>query len=178
MKVKLLIDNIEIVADISKEEYEKIKVLEHVEKLTGYESKLGNSISNKYYYIDDSSAAHVETDFDTNTSTDCNRYNYANYYSDKTVAKNNARADTLIRQLRRFAIENSENNLDWKNPMQIKFYITFNNNSKELDINISYCSTVKILGVIFFDSNELAQKAINEFKDELIWYFTKYKDSI
>ena len=33
-------------------------------------------------------------------------------------------------------------------------------------------------GTILFDSEETAQAAIDEFHDELIWYFTEYKDSL
>ena len=31
---------------------------------------------------------------------------------------------------------------------------------------------------IYFDSQETAGRVIEEFKDELTWYFTEYKDSL
>lgn len=99
----------------------------------------------------------------------------ANYYSDKTVAENNARADTLMRKLRRFAVEHRETEIDWEG-WAGKFYIEYNydGNSLETDCDYSYRS----FGKIYFDSIETANDAISEFKDELLWYFTEYKDSL
>ena len=33
-------------------------------------------------------------------------------------------------------------------------------------------------GVIYFDLGETANAAIDEFRDELIWYFTEYKEGL
>lgn len=43
-----------------------------------------------------------------------------------------------------------------------------------IDQNIYY----RYHGIIYFDSGEAAQLAIETFHDELIWYFTEYKDSL
>ena len=103
-------------------------------------------------------------------------YINANYYSSKTVAENNARADKLMRQLRRFAVEHREKELEWKNNCSSKFKIVFDQNDK--DIYVDDNQFIQLYGAIYFDTKKIAQLAIDTFKDELLWYFTEYKDSL
>lgn len=95
-------------------------------------------------------------------------YKNANYYSSDIVAKNNFRADKLMRQLRRFAVEHRTKD----NPNE-KFYIYY---MKQVGLQVSR-STNKHIGP-WFDTLHAASQAIETFKDELIWYFTEYKDSL
>lgn len=109
-------------------------------------------------------------------SDDKERYIAANYYSDKNVAENNARADRLMRQLRRFAVEHRSNELNWKDNKQNKFLISYDYSLG--DIDIEYEDDCRELFTTFFDTRQIAQLAIDTFHDELIWYFTEYKDSL
>lgn len=102
-------------------------------------------------------------------------YENANYYSDKTIAENNARADKLMRQLRRFAVEHRDNNLDWSNSSALKYTIRYGYSTGFM---VGRECFGRDFGAIFFNSEETAQLAINTFRDELIWYFTEYKDSL
>lgn len=95
-------------------------------------------------------------------------YGIANYYSSVEIAEDNARADELMRQLRRFAVENRTKD----NPNE-KFYIYY---MKQVGLQVSR-STNKHIGP-WFDTLHAASQAIETFKDELIWYFTEYKDSL
>ena len=103
-------------------------------------------------------------------------YEVANYYSDKTVAENNARADKLMRQLRRFAVEHREKEIDWNDWEKKKCKICFDYSEKELFVD--HFSHLRDLFAIYFDSEETANLAIETFRDELVWYFTEYKDSL
>jgi hypothetical protein len=103
-------------------------------------------------------------------------YEIGNYYSDKTVAENNIRADKLMRQLRRFAVEHRKNELDWNDEWQEKWSIFYDSQAKRLGAWDAYTS--RELSSIYFDYKEVAELAIETFRDELMWYFTKYKDSI
>ena len=103
-------------------------------------------------------------------------YKDANYYSDKTVAENNARADALMRKLRRFAVEHREKEFNWFDESQYKFGFYYY--YKDQDIKIAPYLNCKSFGSIYFDTQETAEAAIEEFKDELIWYFTEYEDSL
>ena len=169
MKAKLIIEGKEIEIEISEEEYKKLYPSE--EKKTGYQRV---AKYDGFYY--ESSDATVEDGLEEHTKLDDEYYDIANYYSSETVAENNARADKLMRQLRRFSVEHrgcgvNLNGIDTK-----KNYICYDYEDNELRTSFMFSS--RIFGVINFDSEETAQAAIDTFRDELIWYFTEYKDSL
>ena len=169
MKAKLIIEGKEIEVEISEEEYKKLRSSE--EKKTGYERVPELDI---YFYAN--SGGYVETDCEDYYDVDNEYYESANYYSDKTVAENNARADKLMRQLRRFSVEHRGCGVDFNDIKTKKFFITYNYENNEL--RLGYTLQLKAFGIICFDSREVTQAAIDEFHDELIWYFTEYKDSL
>lgn len=166
MKATLIIEGKEIEIEISEEEYKKLHPSE-----TGYERALENS---EFYY--EHSRGDVETSIDEYCNIDDKYYESANYYSSDVVAENNARADKLMRQLRRFAVQHREPGINFNNANTAKFYIICDYENDELRSN--YTSYAKIFGAIYFDSREVANAAIDKFHDELIWYFNEYKDSL
>ena len=169
MKAKLIIENKEIEIEISEEEYKKLHSSE--EKKTGYERVPESDI---YFYAN--TKGDVETACEDCYDVDDEYYESANYYSDKTVAENNARADKLMRQLRRFSVEHREHGVNLNNVNTEKRYICYDYEGNELGTTFTFVA--RVFGVIYFDSEETAQAAIDEFRDELIWYFTEYKDSL
>ena len=169
MKAKLIIENKEIEIEISEEEYKKLQPSE--EKKTGYERVPESDI---YFYAHPSGC--VETTCEACYDIDDECYESANYYSDKTVAENNTRADKLMRQLRRFSVEHRGHGVDFNSTETAKHYIYYDCVHDEL--RTTYTFYAGVFGVIYFDSEETAQAAIDKFRDELIWYFTEYKDSL
>ena len=169
MKAKLIIEGKEIEVEISEEEYKKLQPSE--EKKTGYERVPESDI---YFYA--STKGDVETACEDCYDVDDEYYESANYYSDKTVAENNARADKLMRQLRRFAVQHREPGINFNNATTEKYYIICDYENDEL--RATYTSYAKVFGAIYFDSREVANAAIDKFHDELIWYFNEYKDSL
>ena len=169
MKAKLIIENKEIEIEISEEEYKKLQPSE--EKKTGYERVPESDI---YFYAN--TKGDVETACEDCYDVDDEYYESANYYSDKTVAENNARADKLMRQLRRFSVEHRERGVDFNSTKTAKHYIYYDCIHDELDITFTFFA--RVFGMVYFDSEETAQAAIDKFRDELIWYFTEYKDSL
>ena len=169
MKAKLIIEDKEIEVEISEEEYKKLQPSE--EKKTGYERVPESDI---YFYAN--TKGDVETACEDCYDVDDEYYESANYYSDKTVAENNARADKLMRQLRRFSVEHRERgvNLNDTNTKKYCIYYDYGNNT----LGTAFTLYAKTFGTILFDSEETAQAAMDEFHDELIWYFTEYKDSL
>ena len=169
MKAKLIIEDKEIEIEISEEEYKKLQPPE--EKKTGYERVPKSSV---YFYVtyNDKVDTTVEDCYDVDN--EC--YESANYYSSEPIAKNNARADKLMRQLRRFSVEHRECgvNLNDVNTKQYCIYYDYGNNT----LGTAFTLCAKTFGVICFDSDETTLAAINAFRDELIWYFTEYKDSL
>ena len=169
MKAKLIIEGKEIEIEISEEEYKKLQPSE--EKKTGYERVPKNG---KYFY--EFGKGDVESDIEDYYDVDNEYYESANYYSDKTVAENNARADKLMRQLRRFSVEHRGHEVDFNSTETEKHYIYYDCVRDEL--RTTYTFYAGVFGVIYFDSEETANAAIDKFRDELIWYFTEYKDSL
>ena len=169
MKAKLIIEDKEIEIEISEEEYKKLQPSE--EKRTGYERVPENS---EFYY--EHSRGDAEASIDEYCNLDDKYYESANYYSSETVAENNARADKLMRQLRRFSVEHRGRGVNLNDIDTKKNYICYDCENNELRTSFMFSS--RIFGVIHFDSEETAQAAIDEFRGELIWYFTEYKDSL
>ena len=166
MKAKLIIKGKEIEIEISEEEYKKLQPSK-----TGYERVPENC---DFYY--ESSGSDVERGFDEHCYIDDKYYDIANYYSSDFVAENNARADKLMRQLRRFAVQHREPGINFNNATTEKYYIICDYENDEL--RATYTSYAKVFGAIYFDSREVANAAIDKFHDELIWYFNEYKDSL
>lgn len=137
------------------------------EKKTGYEREIK---PNDYYYL--SSLGGVDSDVESNVAVDDRRFNVGNYFTCRKVAESNARADALMRQLRRFAAEHG----GCVSPAHLREgncsgYTLFKD-----DAGIKVCSTCGYtdFGEILFPSAETAKAAINAFRDELTWYFTEY----
>lgn len=167
MKATLLVNGKEFPIIINDPELQRL--LEQ-QKKTGYERINGKE---GYYTITGSGEVLKLCD---NTSDDAHNYMIANYYSDITVASHNARADKLMRQLRRFAVEHREKDLGWGNKDVKKYCIRYEHDIKKIRIDSWYTS--QFYSVVYFDSIEAAESAIEAFRDELIWYFTEYKDSL
>lgn len=166
---KLMIDGEELKTQIEIDEAD-LKAMQNKKK-TGYE-RVGDL--KKYYWIDGDGLIH--TSYNNNITSDDLRFDVGNYYSSKDIAENNARADQLMRQLRRFAVENRKQEIEWNDFFQLKFYLYYDYKDRVLNIG-QYYST-RDCGTIYFDSEETAKNAISKFYDELIWYFTEYKDSL
>lgn len=97
-------------------------------------------------------------------------YKNANYYSSDIVADNNFRADKLMRQLRRFAVEHRSND-----KVAERYYIYYIRDSNLLQLRRD---TVNSFIGPWFDNQHAGAQAIETFYDELIWYFTEYRDSL
>lgn len=144
----------------------KLQELIAPKKKTGYERV---NCRERYYY-DNLMPNQIESTNDIRITLDDDNYEIANYYSDETVAKNNARADTLMRQLRRFAVEHRSND-----KVAERYYIYYLRDSNLLQLRRD---TVNSFIGPWFDNQHAGAQAIETFHDELIWYFTEYRDSL
>lgn len=167
MKAKLIVEGKEFPIEIQDPELQKLLA----SRKTGYERV---DESQKYWY--QASSGNVERKSNMRDNLDAMYYSNANYYSDETVARNNVRADALMRQLRRFAVEHRNKKMNWANEEMRKYYICTIYGTDELTCDFTY--TVRGFGTIYFDTEEVAELAIKTFHDELVWYFTEYKDSL
>lgn len=160
MKAKLIVEDKEFPIEI---QYPELQKLLAPSKKTGYE-RVG---SDDHFFCEyGGQAVRIKSCDDSDKSL----YTSANYYSNEIVAKNNTRADKLMRQLRRFAVEHRENN----NPTErYSIYYVKNPGILQLRRDETFCFCAP-----WFDSQHTGAQAIKAFKDELIWYFTEYKDSL
>ena len=107
---KLIIDGKEIEVKISEEDLEKLTD----KRTTGYErARYGST-----YYTDSYGVVATFEESAGHSKFDGKVYESGNYYSDLDVAANNIRADNLMRQLRRFAVESRKVDIDWTNENQ------------------------------------------------------------
>ena len=167
MIAKLIVEGKEFPIEIQDPELQKLLA---PSKKTGYE-RVGTG--DEFWCVDYVNDIHIAHEGCNGPSfTENHLYKYANYYSDKTIAENNARADKLMRQLRRFAVEHRENELDW-NDDSPKYCIQ-NWGGPRVNKDIYD----QDFGQIYFDTEEAAELALKTFHDELVWYFTEYKDSL
>lgn len=167
MNAKLIVEGIEFDIEILDPELQKMLV---PARKTGYER-----VKNEKYYFDNGTGTVDFVVKDSNNTFDDNMFDVANYYSSKEVAENNARADKLMHQLRRFAVEHRNEKLKWNSDAYI-YGIYYNHSARMICIDSHFIS--QRLGAIYFDGEETAKLAIESFKDELTWYFTEYKDSL
>ena len=166
--MKVTVDGVELKVKISEEELAKLTKVKEPKK-TGYE----RVDKGKRYFIA-TGVGSVEAFTEDNYNLDDTHFKNANYYSDRVLAGDIARADKLMRQLRRFAAENCEE-VEW-DCINSHYHIYYNYRAKMLcAYDACFC---RDLGSIFFDNMKTAQKAIDTFKDELLWYFTEYRDRV
>lgn len=167
MKATLIVEGKEFPIEINDPELQKLIA---PPKKTGYER-----VADGYAYYFANSFNNIMAMNDEGDDADI-RYKNGNYYSSAAVAENNARADKLMRQLRRFAVEHREKDIDWSSSKHAKWVICYDYENAFIKTFPHYSERYPF--ALFFDSRESAELAIELFHDELIWYFTEYKDSL
>ena len=135
---------------------------------TGYERV---EVEETYYLVDVDDEI---TNMKHNGQLDRDCYDVGNYYSNKTIAENNARADRLLRCLRQWQAQNDEviSKEDWEDHDLTKYFIIYDYDSNVISPGRTWW--MRGTNNIYFKSREKAEEAIEAFKDELIWYFTEY----
>ena len=130
---------------------------------------------NPYKQVERGDKYHSMFGFRIHSNTDSNDefanklFNVANYFNNKEYAEYIAFKETLMRKLDRFAWENNARVIDWNDSCSAKYYIEFSNTRDELIIDW-ICSGQS--NDIYFTSREIAEQAIEEFKEDLIKLYT------
>jgi hypothetical protein len=132
---------------------------------TGYGFKTENDI---YYFVDGAGDVYPLKYEKDKVSIEA-MSNAANLYTNESLAKDDARADKLMRQLRQFAVNNRKPSFHWRD-LTIKYSIVWKNGG----LTIIKWDGSDRFGEIYFDTSEIAAAAIEKFKDELTWYFMEY----
>ena len=171
MKVELKVNDKSVRVEMTEEQLKELGLIE--EQRTGYERVKKGEM---YYLVDIYNNIMRVTEDNDQGDKQC--YSTGNYYSDKMIAENNARADRLLRQLRRWQAQNDEpiSVSDWKNDNISKYYVDYDC-FHELFF-VTYAVRRRSLNNIYFTSDEKAKEAIEVFRDELLWYFTEYQQRL
>ena len=171
MKVTINANGTTIQAEISEEQLKELGLIE--EQPTGYERVKKGDV---YYF--NITRSETVAEVECNRKIDEGRYDTGNYYSDKTIAENNARADRLLRCLRRWQAANDKaiSISDWKNDNILKYYVDYDCFNDQPFV--TYAIRYRCPNTIYFTSGEKAKEAAGVFKDELLWYFTKYQQRL
>ena len=148
------------VADIKKQ-------IEKCDKKFYKPTKLGE----KYYAILTNGEINTYNFF--NDNVDDKIIGFGNYFKTKEEAERKCFEVRLHRNLELFALKNNENEIDWNNTDKNKYYIYYSYDDNCLDVEDIY--DYRDFGQVYFTSEEIAEKAIETFKYDLIRYFTTNK---
>lgn len=165
MKVQMTYNGKTVEVEVADEQFEKMFVEE--KKNTGYEKV---EEGKQYLYVDSfGNVSPVVAGWTLNW--DNKRYENANYFSDKEVAENMARAQRLWNKIHRRSVEMCEPVYQRKDGSLYTICFDPQDNKIFADDWIT-----RHFGEIYFDTEEHGNQVINEFHDELLWYFTQFKD--
>ena len=149
-------ENISI-TELLKMDFEEIKETKNPYKQARY--------GEEYHYIWGFS---LNSNTDLNHTIDNKLFLTVNYFNNKEYAEYIAFKETLMRKLDKFAWENNAKAIDWGNGFT-KYYIIFNHIDNELIVR---GASMYMSNNIYFTSHEIAEKAIEEFKEDLIKLYT------
>ena len=123
-----------------------------------------------YYYV--GSNGEVLGDYNSNHQIDEGRINLGNCFKTKEEAEHMLEKLRVIKELRDFALENNEEDIDWNHLSQRKYVIIYDPEDQNVDV---YCDwrTQYLPFNIHFTSEKIAQKAIEFVGEEKIkrYYF-------
>ena len=182
MKVELKMNDKSVQAEISEGQLKELGLVEQLKKLglledkpkTGYERVKKGEM---YYVIDTEYNSMLKiTEFNDKEDVQC--HNTGNYYNDKIIAENNARADRLLRQLRQWQAANDKSisEKDWNDESKKKWFVAYSYGAEKLYADYYYI--MRLPNTIHFATKEKAEEAIEVFRDELIWYFVEYQQRL
>ena len=162
--------------EVSEKELAEILDAEEKEKKkTGYERVK----KRKFYYAINSLKEVTEfVNHEFLESETEKRYEVASYFNDENLTENIARAERLKYKLRRYAALNGgiPSPKYWQSLESKKNYISYDCVNNKLSIYDR--QILKEFGQIYFKNKEACEKAIEIFKDELIWYFTEFEEQL
>ena len=124
----------------------------------------------EYYSISTNGNVHAYIFYEDNV--DKKLIDFGNYFKTKEEAERKSFEIKLHRQLELFALENNETEIDWNDDSSKEYIISY---SKDRGIFVDRVYNLKDFGQVYFTSEEIAEKALKAFKDDLVRYFTTNK---
>ena len=124
----------------------------------------------KYFYIEDCMG--VSDDRNVQAPIDYCRFNIGNCFKTKEEAEHILEKLKVIHELQKFAYENNEGEIDWKNFNQCKYKIFYDAEDEDLYVDYSVQCESEPFN-IYFTSFKVAKKAIEAVGEDRIkkYYF-------
>lgn len=124
----------------------------------------------KYFYIEDCMG--VSDDRNVQAPIDYCRFNIGNFFKTKIEAEHILEKLKVIHELQKFAYENNEGEIDWKNFNQCKYKIFYDAEDEDLYVDYSIQCESEPFG-IYFTSSKIAKRAIEAVGEDRIkkYYF-------
>ena len=148
---------------------ERSTLLSLIEKANKPKNKVWKPEENETYYYSYSDG-HIEKTTCDNRNMYKNRYAIGNCFKTKEEAEFALERQKVITELKRFALEHNEKDIDWSNIEQRKCFLSYQHDKNIIFIDFYY--SVQIYN-IYFTSEEIAQAAIKEIGEERLrkYYF-------
>lgn len=148
---------------------ERSTLLSLIEKANKPKNKVWKPEKGEKYYYSYSDGFIKESTWD-NVNVDKNRYAIGNCFKIKEEAKFALERQKVITELKRFALEHNDKEIDWNNIEQRKCFLSYQHDKNIIFIDFYY--SVQIYN-IYFTSEEIAQAAIKEIGEERLrkYYF-------
>ena len=124
----------------------------------------------KYFYIEDCMG--VSDDRNVQAPIDYCRFNIGNFFKTKIEAEHILEKLKVIHELQKFAYENNEGEIDWKNFNQCKYYLVYDTKDEDLYVDYSIQCESEPFN-IYFTSSKIAKRAIEAVGEDRIkkYYF-------
>lgn len=163
--IKLIIDGKEYIC----RPVEETDAVESERPRTGYERV--DADEDCWYIYDE----RVEECYEDGCGNNDDIYAAGNYYNDEQLAIDNGRAEMLMRRIRQWQALNDEA-VNWTGENSVKWAIYFDYDSEILETQDA-CA-YRDLGQIYFSTKEKAEEAATVFYDDLMWYFTQFRQRL
>ena len=123
-----------------------------------------------YFYYD--SEGLIYESISSGGSIDKNRLEFGNCFKTRKEAEHMVEKFKVINELKNFALENNEEEIDWNNLSQRKYVIIYDPEDQNVDV-YCYWRTQYLPFNIHFTSEKIAQKAIETIGEDRIkkYYF-------
>lgn len=142
-----------------------VKYEEYLPVMTGWER---SPMEGVYYFISDN--GRLMRDVNTEQGFDKGAYDVANYFSTEEKAEEINFKQTLFRRMQRFSDENGGSEIDWTHEGRRQYFISYDYDKSKFVIDSHL--TFRDFGQVYFVSLDVARKALELFKEDLIKYFT------
>lgn len=118
-----------------------------------------------YYFISD--CGEILCDYEEKFDGDSYHYQSGNYFKTEEEAEFELNRRLVYQELKDYALEHNEENVDWSDSKKRKWFITYSH-SKFGGVLTDFCSNCQDLEQIYFNSRKIACDAIQSVGEDRI----------